>query len=94
MDMSGGVPRGMIRVMANEPEFLRSLAQNDYMIDQHFLDDGKRLNEIADEWARLKESEEQACWMMDLMANDTDNMSEELHRIKESLRARMERSGD
>lgn len=32
----------------NDAEFLRYLAQNDYMIDQHFLPDGKRLLEIAD----------------------------------------------
>lgn len=33
---------------------LRSIAQNDYMIDQHFLPDGKALNEAAD---RIEELE-------------------------------------
>jgi hypothetical protein len=32
----------------NDAEFLRYLAQNDYMIDQHYLPDGERLLEIAD----------------------------------------------
>lgn len=32
----------------NNAEFLRSLAQNDYMIDNHFLDSGARLSELAD----------------------------------------------
>jgi len=32
---------------SDDSEFLRNLAQNDYMINQHFLNDGKRLNEIA-----------------------------------------------
>jgi len=29
-------------------EFLRGIAQNDYMIDQNMLDDGRRLLEVAD----------------------------------------------
>lgn len=29
-------------------EFLRSLAQNDYMVDQYFLPEGERLNALAD----------------------------------------------
>lgn len=32
----------------NDAEFLRYLAQNDYMIDQYFLEDGNRLLAIAD----------------------------------------------
>jgi hypothetical protein len=36
------------------PDFLRSLAQNDYMIDGWMLEDGKRLEAIADEIERLR----------------------------------------
>jgi len=32
----------------NDAEFLRYLAQNDYMIDQYYLPDGERLLQIAD----------------------------------------------
>ena len=31
----------------SDVEFLRRLADNDYMIDQHYLDDGKRLLALA-----------------------------------------------
>jgi hypothetical protein len=31
-----------------QADFLRALAQNDYMIDQHFLPTGATLNTIAD----------------------------------------------
>lgn len=36
----------------NQSQDLRALAQNDYMIDGYFLEEGKRLNDIADwiEW--------------------------------------------
>ena len=35
-------------------ELLRSLAQNDYMIDQHFLPSGRQLLAVADEIERLE----------------------------------------
>ena len=35
-------------IAINDATFLRSLAQNDYMIDQHYLPDGERLNRLAD----------------------------------------------
>jgi chromosome segregation ATPase len=40
-----------LRLMA---EYLRAVAQNDYMIDSHYLPTGVRLNEIADEIERLQ----------------------------------------
>lgn len=45
-------------------DFLRSLAQNDYMIDQHTLPDGKNLEHVAD-WldemlVALEESQKRA----------------------------------
>lgn len=39
-------------------EFLISLAQNDYMIDQHMLPDGERLYRIADYILKLQETNE------------------------------------
>jgi hypothetical protein len=38
----------MAAAVNEDAEFLRSLAQNEYMIDQHFLPTGVRLNQIAD----------------------------------------------
>lgn len=35
-------------------DFLRSVAQNDYMIDNYFLETGARLHEIANEIERLR----------------------------------------
>ena len=40
--------------MANIAERLRSWAQNEEMIDQHFLDHGRDCNEAADEIERLR----------------------------------------
>jgi len=36
------------------PTELRAIAQNDYMIDQRFLETGVTLNEIADHLERLE----------------------------------------
>lgn len=42
------VRKALRYAIMSDSEFLRSLAQNDHMIDGHFLPTGERLNAIAE----------------------------------------------
>lgn len=65
------------------PEFLRSLAQNDYNIDGKFLADGKRLYEIADEIRDLREAvNDLSAWSEGAEA-DNDTLRKEIARLRD-----------
>ena len=54
----------------SDAEFLRSLAQNDYMIDTNYLYAGKRLNAIA---SRLEYYANRMSHAMEIMENEIEH---------------------
>jgi hypothetical protein len=54
---------------------LRSIAQNDYMIDQHFLQDGVILNETADYIEQLEEENKR---LRELVSNKLTELDQEM----------------
>ena len=61
--------------MSKHSNNLKSIAQNDYMIDQHFLPDGVVLNETADYIERL-ETENQR--LRELVADKLTELDQEM----------------
>jgi hypothetical protein len=45
----------------DDAEFLRYLAQNDYMIDSYYLPDGERLMKMADQLDELLKVVQEIC---------------------------------
>jgi hypothetical protein len=54
---------------------LKSIAQNDYMIDQHFLQDGVVLNETADYIEKLEKENER---LREVVADRLSELDQEM----------------